>query len=241
MSGANRPHGTAAAIAALVARYGLAEGAQARLRTLLDLVVADPLAPTTLREPTAVLRDHLADSFVALDLPAVRAALALADLGSGAGFPGLPLAVALPAARIDLLESSRRKCEFIARATARCAIFNARVVPTRVEDWPEGRSNYDVVTARALAPLAVVAEYAAPLLRIGGSLVAWRGRREPEVEAAAARAGAILGLEVLEPLAVHPYPGAAHRHLHVMMKLTETPDRFPRRPGIARKRPLGVR
>jgi 16S rRNA (guanine527-N7)-methyltransferase len=85
----------------------------------------------------------------------------------------------------------------------------------------------------------VVAEYAAPLLRVGGRLVAWRGRRDPADEAAGARAALQLGLEAREPVAVRPYPAAEHRHLHVMVKTGETPAKFPRRPGVARKRPLG--
>ena len=94
--------------------------------------------------------------------------------------------------------------------------------------------------ARALAPLAVVAEYAAPLLRIGGALVAWRGRRDAGEEVSGANAAGELGLEARAPIAVTPYPGALHRHLHVMVKVAETPAQFPRRAGMARKRPLGA-
>ncbi len=112
-------------------------------------------------------------------------------------------------------------------------------VNARAESWPEGLGACDLVTARALAPLAVVAEYAAPLLALRGSMVAWRGRREPEDEAAGDRAAAELGLELGAVVRVQPYPGALHRHLHVMRKVAPTPDRFPRRPGMARKRPLG--
>jgi 16S rRNA (guanine527-N7)-methyltransferase len=83
-------------------------------------------------------------------------------------------------------------------------------------------------------------EYAAPLLRIGGSLVVWRGRRDPEAEAAGARAASELGLEVREPESVDPYPGAEHRYLHLVLKVKETPCGFPRREGVARKRPLGA-
>jgi 16S rRNA (guanine527-N7)-methyltransferase len=97
----------------------------------------------------------------------------------------------------------------------------------------------DLVTARALASLPVVAEYAAPLLRLGGTLIVWRGRRDPADEAAGARAAALLGLESLPPVQVQPYSGAVNRHLHPMLKVAATPARFPRRPGIARKRPLG--
>jgi 16S rRNA (guanine527-N7)-methyltransferase len=233
------PAGVAAGIGELVSRYELPVGAASALSALLDLVATDPHSPTTVRRPADVLNDHLADSLVALDVAHLRRASVIADLGSGAGFPGLPLAVALPNAQIVLVESSARKCDFIERAIARCGISNARSLAVRAEAWPEGRSQFEVVTARALAPLAVVAEYAAPLLALGGVLLAWRGGREPTAEAAAAHAATALGLELRETRSVHPYRGAEHRHLHLMVKVTETPSRFPRRPGIARKRPLG--
>ncbi len=111
--------------------------------------------------------------------------MSIADLGSGAGFPGLPLAVALPAARVSLVEGNGRKCAFMAAAIEACGAHNATPVHVRAEAWPDGIGSCDLVTARALAALAVVAEYAAPLLTPGGTLVAWRGRRDPDDEAAA--------------------------------------------------------
>jgi 16S rRNA (guanine527-N7)-methyltransferase len=222
-----------------VARFALAAGARSQLERVLGLLVGDPAAPTTVREPGRVLADHFADALVALELPAVRGARSIADLGAGAGIPGLPLAIALPDAHVWLVESNRRKGEFIERACREAAVANATVVAERAEAWPDGAGRFDLVTARALASLPVVAEYAAPLLRVGGSLVAWRGRRDPEDEAAAGRAAAVLGLQIGEVRRVTPYPGAEHRHLHVLTKLAPTPERFPRRPGVARKRPLG--
>ncbi len=224
---------------ALAERYALSGVQVCQLEALLQYVAGNPSAPTTVTDRGGILRDHLADSLVALELPAVRAATALADLGSGAGFPGLPLAIALPSARVSCVESNGRKCAFIHRAAESSGAGNATAVHTRAESWPDALGTCDLVTARALAPLAVVAEYAAPLLTLGGSLVAWRGRRDAADEAAGARAAAELGLEPGAVVAVVPYPGALHRHLHVMRKVAATPDRFPRRPGMARKRPLG--
>jgi 16S rRNA (guanine527-N7)-methyltransferase len=226
-------------LGALVDRYQLDPGAMAQLEALLAILGDDPLAPTTMRDPARALNDHLADSLVALELNAVRVAGSIADLGSGAGLPGLPLAIARPDAALSLVESNRRKGEFIARAAAAARVMNVEVVNARAEAWPDGRDRFDLVTARALAPLPVVAEYAAPLLRIGGSLVAWRGRRDLADEAAGRTAAAELGLEMGEPQRVDPYPGAVHRHLQAMVKVAATPARFPRRPGVARKRPLG--
>ena len=223
----------------LAERYGLDGVAVRQLRLFGSLLVHDPLAPTTVRAPMQVRDDHLADALVGLGLPELRGATTLADLGAGAGVPGIPLAIALPGARVTLLEGNNRKCAFMARAMELLGLGNANVVHGRAETWTEGLGSCCVVTARAVAPLDVLAEYAAPLLTVGGALVAWRGQREPEAEADAARAGAILGLDVQDPIRVQPYDGAEHRYLHVLTKVAQTPDRFPRRDGVARKRPLG--
>jgi 16S rRNA (guanine527-N7)-methyltransferase len=227
-------------IHSLTERWSLPPTAADRLQRLASLVSSDLSAPTSVREPTRVLEDHLADSLVALELRDVPWYEAeIADLGAGAGFPGLPLAIALPGSRLWLVESNARKCQFLTRAVAECELDNVKVVAERAELWRDGLGRCDVVLARALAPLPVVAEYAAPLLHIGGSLVAWRGRRDPVDEAAGARAALQLGLEPRPPVAVKPYPAAEHRHLHLLVKVRETPPKFPRRPGVAQKRPLG--
>ncbi len=207
------------------------------MATLLERL-DDEHAPTTVRAPADAFGVHLADSLVGLELSVVRSATAIADLGAGAGFPGLPLAIALPAADVRLVESIARKCAFITAMAAAAEIANAVAVPRRAEEWPQGIGAHDLVTARALAPLGVLAEYAAPLLRDGGALVAWKGRREPQEEADAARAAGLLGLELDQIVPVSPYDGADHRHLYVLRKVAPTPPRFPRRPGMARKRPL---
>jgi len=226
-------------VAALVERYALPGEAVPRLLALHRLLVEDPLAPTAVRDPLKAIDSHLADSLVGLEIRPLRAARALADLGSGAGLPGLPLAIALPGASVALVESASRRCKFLERAAAVCAADNAHVVHARAEAWPEGLSAFDLVTARALAPLPVVVEYAAPLLTVGGTLVVWRGRRNPHDEAAGAEAAAQLGLEPVEIRQVQPFTGADHRYLHLMSKVTETPLGFPRRAGMALKRPLG--
>ena len=226
-------------IEALGERFGIAGPERRQLRALVECVATDSGAPTSVTDRDGILRDHVADSLVGLELPEVRAATTLADLGSGAGFPGLPLAIALPQASISLVESNGRKCAFLTQTIATCAIPNACVVNLRAEEWRAGMERCDVVLVRAVAPLPVVAEYAAPLLRIGGTLVAWRGRRDPAEERAAQVAARELGLEAGEPRPVSPYPAATDRHLQPFVKVAATPARFPRRPGMARKRPLG--
>jgi 16S rRNA (guanine527-N7)-methyltransferase len=220
-------------------RYAVLPAGVAALRAILELQAVDPAASTTVREPSQAVDRHVADSLVALELPAVRAARRIADLGAGAGWPGLALAATLPGARVALVESAIRHCRYLERAVAAGGLTNAEVVHARAEDWPEGIGARDLVTARALASLPVVCEYAAPLLTDGGVLVAWKGLVEPAEAAAGAAAAAILGLEAAEVRTVDPYPEAERRTLHVFRKVAPTPERFPRRPGMAVKRPLG--
>jgi 16S rRNA (guanine527-N7)-methyltransferase len=219
-------------------RFSLPEQAPAQLERLLELVASDPLAPTTIRDPSAALDTHVADALVGLELAPVRVAERIADLGAGAGFPGLVLAAALPRAEVALVESSRRKCAFLERAVGAMGLGNVAVVAERAESWSAGLGAHDLVTARALAPLNVVVEYAAPLLDAGGALVAWKGRRQAAEEADGAAAAALTGLVPVEILPVEPWNGAEHLHLHLYLKVGSTPHRFPRRPGMARKNPL---
>ncbi|HEX2233202.1 MAG TPA: 16S rRNA (guanine(527)-N(7))-methyltransferase RsmG [Thermoleophilaceae bacterium] len=206
---------------------------------------AEPDPPTRLRRGEEAVDGHLADSLSGLEVPEVAAAARIGDLGSGAGFPGLVLAIALPSARVDLIESQGRKTAVIDRLLQAAHVTNARSVTARAEEWAAnpppfgGRESYDLVTARAVGSLAEVAEYASPLLRESGVLVAWKGARDASEEEAASRAAGGLGLRVREVLSVQPFAGARDRHLHVLVKAGPTPEGLPRRPGMARKRPFG--
>jgi 16S rRNA (guanine527-N7)-methyltransferase len=211
----------------------------ARFAAVLQVLQEDEHAPTAVRDVEQAVDIHLADSLAALEIDAIRAGGVLADLGAGAGFPGLAIAIALPGAEVSLVESQQRRCEFLERVRVHAGIQNARVVRARAEEWSEGLARNDVVMARALAAQPVVLEYAAPLLRLGGTLVDWRGKRLAAEEEASLAAAEVLGLALLEVRRVVPFEGATDRHLHVYQKVRETPDRFPRRPGMARKRPLG--
>jgi len=225
-------------LAALAEHYRLPGGAEARLARLLELIAAEPSSITTVRDPAEGVDVHVADSLVALDLPAVRTAHRIADLGSGGGFPGLALAIALPEAHVALVESVGRKCAFLAGAATALELANVAVVNTRAEAWERGLGAHDLVVARALASLPVLVEYAAPLLEPGGALVAWKGRLETAEEADGRAATEALGMSAPEATAVEPFEGALHRYLYLSSKVRATPSRFPRRPGMARKRPI---
>ncbi len=156
----------------------------------------------------------MADRLSGLEVDSLRAARRIADIGAGAGFPGLALAVALPQAQVDLVESAGRKTAVVDRLIQAGEVSNARSITTRAEELGGvpgavggGREAYDAVTARAVGPLAVLVEYAAPLLREGGVLVAWKGARDADEEAAGAEAARQLGMAVEAVLPVQAVRG----------------------------------
>ncbi len=210
------------------------------LERLVELL-SSGRAPTSVSDPGEARKVHIADSLSGIDPGGLRDARRIADIGSGAGLPGLVLAAEIPAARVDLVESVSRKCEFISEAIAELGLKNARAVCERAETLAagEGREAYDAVTARAVGRLATLAELASPLLSAGGHLVCWKGRRDAEEEAEMERAADRLAIEPVEIVAVGPYAGSRHRHIHLLRKNGPTPDGLPRRPGMAKKRPFG--
>ena len=222
----------------LAAQFALEPTAVASLAALLELQSSDPAASTTVRDPALAVDRHVADSLSGLQLGEVRSARRIADLGAGAGWPGFGLAAALPRVEVVLVESAIRRCRYLERARAHASLENVVVVHARAEEWPAGSGSHDLVTARAVAALPVLCEYAAPLLADGGTLVAWKGTVSAGELADGAAAATILGLEPAEPVRVTPYAGARDHTLHRFRKITPTPDRFPRRPGMATKRPL---
>jgi 16S rRNA (guanine527-N7)-methyltransferase len=222
----------------LAARWALPAEAPAQLATILDLVAIEPASITTVRDPRDGVDRHVADALEGLAVPALRQAKTIADLGSGGGFPGLALAVALPGTPVTLVESVGRKVDFLRRAAHAAELRNVTAVHARAEAWSDGLDTQDVVTARALAPLNVLVEYAAPLMRVGGTLVAWKGRREPGEEADGNAAAAHLGLRRTDIVVVSSTSTPNERHLYLYSKVGLTPAGYPRRAGMARKRPL---
>jgi 16S rRNA (guanine527-N7)-methyltransferase len=228
------------------ARGSVSRETDPQIELLLQALAAEPDPHTTVSEPERARDVHVADSLSGLEVPDLARARRIADVGAGAGFPGLVLAVALPAARVDLIESAGRKAAVIDRLIQAAHVDNARSVVARAEEWARlppslggGREAYDAVAARAVASLPVLVEYAAPLLRRGGVLVAWKGVVDADERRLGRGAADEVGLALEDVLRVEPFVGARDRHLYVFRKVAPTPARFPRRPGMATKRPLG--
>jgi 16S rRNA (guanine527-N7)-methyltransferase len=216
--------------------------AQRAIEAVLDQLESDREAPTTVADRPTAMRVHVLDSLAGLEFAELREAERICDLGAGAGFPGLVLAAALPETQVVLLEATGRKCEFMRRAIERSALPNAQVVCDRAELFAQGdgTGGFDVVTARAVARLSTLAELASPLLREGGWLLAWKGKRNPDEEAELERAAEALAMRPADVRWSGPYAGSEHRHLHLIHKAGPTPDGIPRRPGMAKKRPRGA-
>jgi 16S rRNA (guanine527-N7)-methyltransferase len=210
------------------------------LETVLGLLAAERASVSSVVDERA-WRVHVDDSLTGLEVSELGEAKRIADVGAGAGFPGLVLAVALPEAQIDLIESVSRKTAFIERAAEAASIPNSSAVTARAEDVArtEGRESYDVVTARAVGRLSTLAELASPLLREDGVLIAWKGKRDEEEEAQMRRASEALSMRPEAILDVGHRAGSEHRHLHVIRKFGPTPPNLPRKSGLAKKRPQG--
>lgn len=219
---------------------GLDGAARAKLEKVLALLAEEKASVSSVVDERA-WRVHVVDSLTGLEVPELREARRIADVGAGAGFPGLVLAVALPGARVDLVESVGRKCEFMRQAVAVAEIPNATVLNTRSEDLAssDGRETYDAVTARAVGRLSTLAELASPLLRPNGVLIAWKGKRDGDEEQQLENAAESLAMSPEGILDVGNRAGSEHRHLHVIRKTGPTPNNLPRKPGIAKKRPRG--
>jgi 16S rRNA (guanine527-N7)-methyltransferase len=214
--------------------------ARVKLETVLELLAEERAAVSSVVDERA-WQVHVVDSLTGLEITALQEADRIADIGAGAGFPGLVLAVALPGAQVDLIESVGRKCEFMRRAIEAAGVPNARVLNSRSEDWAagDGHESYEAVTARAVGRLSTLAELASPLLKPNGVLVAWKGKRDPEEDQQLANASSDLAMAPEQILDVGNRAGSKHRHLHVIRKTGPTPPNLPRNPGIAKKRPKG--
>ena len=209
-----------------------------------ELAAARPrLRLTALTDPEAVQRRHFLEPLALLVTLEEMGALGdtAIDIGSGAGFPGLPIKIVRPALRLTLLEAHAKRAAFLERLVTRLDLEGVVIVNGRAEEVahdPHHRGMYDLALARAVAPLPVLVELALPFLRLGGTLASPKGSAaRREVREAAAALHACGGLvESVRPLAV-PYAETPPT-LVIVRKVSDTPQRFPRRPGIPAKRPL---
>jgi 16S rRNA (guanine527-N7)-methyltransferase len=166
----------------------------------------------------------------------------LIDVGTGAGLPGLPLAIAHPTVQVTLLDSLQKRIRFLEHVVGELGLTNIQCIVGRAEEIgqdPEHRAQYDIVIARAVAQLSVLSEYCLPFAQVGGVVVAMKGTDVADEINQATAALKVLGGVIEQDMVVTlPRTTITHR-LIVIRKIAPTPDRYPRRPGKARKAPLG--
>lgn len=197
---------------------------------------------TRIVEPDEIAVRHFLDSLaVRVALPPGSPSFALIDVGSGAGFPGVPLKITCPDIRLTLLEATGKKAAFLQHLIEVLQLTGVTIVAARAEEagrQPDHREQYDVAVARAVAALPVLAEYTLPLIKVGGRIIAQKGADPaPEVETAAPALATLGGqLDRIVPVTIPSLD--APRHLVVITKVKSTPQQYPRRPGMPAKRPI---
>jgi len=196
---------------------------------------------TRITDPRQIAVKHFLDSLTCLRAVEFAEGARVADVGSGAGLPGLALAIARPDLRVTLIESAAKRCKFLRHAAAAIGLGGIEIAPLRAEEAgrePHYRASFDVVASRAVGHLVVLAEYCLPLARVGGAVLAQKGRRGEAEAAEAASALEVLGGCVEATRRFDLPGGAGRREIVVVRKTRVTPEAYPRRPGVARKRPL---
>ncbi len=194
---------------------------------------------TRVEGPSESARRHFYDSFAAPALTALADGSAVVDVGTGAGFPGLPIAILRPRLSVTLLDSMRKRTDFLHAVVAELGLKNVEVVHGRAEDFGRwaGRERFDAALSRALAGLPALLEYTLPLVRVGGVALAWRGPAAPDELKEASRAARLLGGDEGRAL---PYRPGGEEQFYIVMhkKIRPVPLLYPRKAGTPTKSPL---
>ena len=196
---------------------------------------------TALTAPEDVAVKHIIDSLTAYDAALFDGARTLIDVGTGAGLPGIPLAVYAPHLTVTLLDALNKRVRFLTAVTAAMGLQNVRCIHARAEEaarTAEHRAAYDIVVSRAVARLPVLLEYTLPFVRVGGTLLALKGRAYAEEQKEARRAAEVLGGGRITARPVH-LPGLDDvRAILTVTKERQTPAAYPRGGGAPTRRPL---
>lgn len=193
---------------------------------------------TAIREPQEVALKHFADCLYGMKY--IPQGARLIDVGSGAGFPGVPLKIMRPDIEVLLLDSLNKRIVFLQELIQRLGLSEISAVHGRAEESAKGkwREKFDIATARAVANLSVLSEYCLPYVKIGGCFLAYKGSSGFEELAAAESAIQLLGAEVEEKCEYILPDSDIHHTLAVLRKTKNTPLKYPRNAGQISKKPL---
>ena len=198
---------------------------------------------TAVTDEAEMMDRHYVDSLMALRFDMIPRKGRIIDVGTGAGFPGMPLALACPEAQVTLMDAQQKRLTFLQAVIDDLHVRNVTLVHSRAEEGarlPLHREQYDLAVARAVAPLAVLAEYLLPYVRVGGSALCWKGPALQDEIQQGRRAAHLLGGKVGEPV-VCEFPGRAWQHLLLpIQKKEKTARQYPRKAGTPGKSPLGA-
>ncbi len=193
---------------------------------------------TGITEEKDFILKHLIDSLSVL--PYIQnSSKDIIDIGTGAGFPGVPIKLAVPKLNITLLDSSKKKVKFLNETIKELGLENIKAISERAEDLgmdKNYREKFDVAISRAVALLPVLVEYSLPFIKVGGIFIAQKSQNEEEIKSAE-RAISLLGGKIKEiiPIKIESLPD---RSLIIIEKISKTTSNFPRKPGIASKEPI---
>lgn len=196
---------------------------------------------TAIRDVESIRTKHFLDSFSCVLAWKASSPDRLIDVGTGAGFPGLPLRILYPNLKLTLVESVGKKAKFCQHIVDTLGLKNVAVIQARAEEVGQDskhREKYDWAVARAVANLSALSEYLLPLVKVGGNMLAQKGERGPAEAQSAEKAIELLGGKLKQLIQVN-LPGVVdERYLVVVEKVAATPPKYPRKPGLPAKQPL---
>ncbi len=196
---------------------------------------------TAIKDESEMVIKHFFDSLTCLKAINRPASFSLVDVGTGAGFPGIPLKIVLPEISLTLVDSVGKKADFCRLVVDSLRLTSTDVLHARAEEVGHNsalREKFDYAAARAVAELAVLTEYLLPLVKVGGTALAMKGRINSEEVNAAERAVSIMGGKFKEPVEIMLPDGYGHRMIYPIIKVSPSPPNYPRRSGVPSRKPI---
>ena len=228
----------------LLEQYGIGCTAEAleKLTAFKQLLIEKNKVMDLTNVPEAEMDErHFLDSLLPFTVCELEPFSTLVDVGTGAGFPGLPAAILMPQVECTLIDAQQKRCLFLEEVAEKLALKNVRIRHLRAEDAGRDaalREQFDIACARAVAPMNVLEEYLLPMVKIGGSALCWKGPGIAEEMGNAKKAAFLLGGRITEPARM-PIESAEHYIVRVV-KTGKTPSIYPRKSGTPAKKPLGT-